>query len=253
MGIDAVASVAPSVCMAFYTETMKKPRLSRLEEQKLKKRLARQDYAKLYLILTEGTKTEPYYFEGFKKAVESCHPEILVEIIGVGKATTKLLEFADEFIEEFSVHNAELWLVTDKDDFQADHFNKLVSECLRRDKVKFLGNWWHAAWSNECFELWFVLHFSFYQAAATRTEYYKILKEQFRKHRLGSWKKNDPEIFRIMTCKGNPRLAIHYAKKLHKEKQGQIPSSVRPCTTVYALVEELARYLPADLKQRFFG
>lgn len=67
MGIDAVASAAPSVCMAFYTETMKKPRLSRLEEQKLKKRLARQDYAKLYLILTEGTKTKPYYFEGFKK------------------------------------------------------------------------------------------------------------------------------------------------------------------------------------------
>ncbi len=151
-----MASAAPSVCMAFYTETMKKPRLSRLEEQKLKKRLARQDYAKLYLILTEGTKTEPYYFEGFKKAVESCHPEILVEIIGVGKATTKLLEFADEFIEEFSVHNAELWLVTDKDDFQADHFNKLVSECLRRDKVKYLGNWWHAAGSNEGFELWFV-------------------------------------------------------------------------------------------------
>lgn len=232
---------------------MKKPRLSRLEEQKLKKRLQKQDYSKLYLIFTEGTKTEPYYFEGFKKAVEQNDSKILIEIVGVGKATTKLLEFADEFIEEFAVENAEIWLVTDKDDFQDSHFNKLVSECRKRDGKKYHANWWHAAWSNECFELWFVLHFSFYQAAATRTEYYRILKEQFRHLGLGKYEKNDPNIFLTLTKKGDPRLAIMYAKKLYQEKKSQIPSSAKPCTTVFELVEELARYLPADLKPRYFG
>lgn len=238
---------------ASYTGIMKKPRLTRLEEQKLKKRLQRQDYSRLYLIFTEGTKTKPYYFDGFKKVIEKQNPSILIEILGVGKATTKLLEFADEFIEEFQVENAEIWLVTDKDDFQDAHFNKLVTECGKRDGRKYLGNWWHAAWSNECFELWFILHFSFYQAAATRTEYYRMLKEQFVRLGLKKYEKNDPGIFLTLTTKGNPRLAIHYAKKLYEEKKGQVPSSAKPCTTVFRLVEELARYLPPDLKARYFG
>ncbi len=218
----------------------------------MKKRLHRQDYDKLYLIFTEGTKTEPYYFEGFKKAIENNTKQVLIEIVGVGKATTKLLEFADEFIEEFAIENAEVWLVTDKDDFQDTHFNKLVSECEKRDKRKYLNNWWHAAWSNECFELWFILHFSFYQAAATRNEYYRMLKTQFQKLGLKTYVKNDPNIFNLLSTKGNPQLAIHYAKKLYNEKKGQLPSIAKPCTTVFQLVEELARYLPKELQERYY-
>lgn len=236
-----------------YTEGMKKPRLSRLEENRMMKRLHDQDYQKLYLIFTEGTKTEPYYFEGFKKAIESTgRKSILIEVVGVGRATTQLLKAADEFIETFQIENAEVWLLSDKDEFPDSQFNELILQAKKRDREKFMNNYWHCGWSNECFELWFILHFSFYQAAANRNEYFRMLKEQFRKLKLGDYKKNSADIFRILTEYGNPKLALAYAKKLYREKERMNPSRAVPCTTVYQLVEELARYLPADLKARYF-
>lgn len=238
---------------AFYTESMKKPGLSRLEEQKMLKRLARQDYQKLYLIFTEGTKTEPAYFAGFKRAIEAnADARILIEIVGVGEATTKLMPFAIEFAEKYEIENAEIWLVSDKDDFPDAQFNAMVQQCARADGRKWKNNYWHAAWSNECFELWFLLHFSFYQAAASRQEYYRMLNAQFKKMGLGKYEKNADRLFEIMSEKGNPRLAIMYARKLYEEKKSLLPSRAKPCTAVYLLVQELARYLPSDLIKAFF-
>lgn len=232
---------------------MKKPGLNREEEEKLLAHLQKQDGRKLYLIFTEGTKTEPYYFEGFKRAVESRqNQEILIEIVGVGEATTKLLAFADRFIEKYRIRQARIWLVTDKDDFTDRSFDGLARQCLIRNRSLYLNNSWNCAWSNECFELWFILHFSFYQAAATRKEYYRMLREQFRKAGLKHYRKNLDDIFDLLIQYGSPRLAISCAKKLEKEKSSLPPSHSIPCTTVYRLVEELAQYLPADLKSAFF-
>lgn len=232
---------------------MKKPGLSKLEENKLKKRLARQDYKKLFVILTEGKKTEPNYFAGFKKAIESSGShDVIVEIIGVGEATVRLLPFADDFIEQFGLENAEIWLVTDKDDFPDAQFNELVRQCKKRNDKKHLNNYWHCAWSNECFELWFILHFSFYQAAVSRSEYFRLLNDQFRKLGLGKYEKNSDKIFDWLIQYGNPKLAIAYARKLYEEKKYLLPSKAKPCTTVFELAAQLARYLPPDLRQKFF-
>lgn len=232
---------------------MKKPGLSKLEEQKLIKRLQKQDYQKLYLIFTEGKKTEPYYFEGLKAAIEkNNHREILIEIVGVGEATIKLLDFAEEFIEKYNIQKAEIWLVTDKDDFPDHQFNTLVQQCQKRNLKEYQNNYWHCAWSNECFELWFILHFSFYSVAVSREEYFRILNNIFTKQKLGKYQKNEKNIFNILCKYGNPRLAIFYAEKLYKEKEDLSPSKAIPCTTVYQLVKELARYLPDELKTKFF-
>lgn len=205
------------------------------------------------MILTEGTKTEPYHFEGFKKAIESTGRKVvLIEIIGVGQATTKLLPFADELIEKYHLEKADIWLLTDKDDFPDDQFNQLVIQCVRRNRTCHLNNYWHCAWSNECFELWFILHFSFYQAAATREDYYCLLKEQFRKLGFTGYRKNSPDIFDLLVRYGSPKSAIRFARKLYEEKKSLSPAKALPCTTVYELVMELARYLPSDLKDRFF-
>ncbi len=232
---------------------MKKPGLSRKEEQKMKKRLHDQDYQKLYLIFTEGTKTEPLYFEGFKRAIESSgRKSVLIEIIGVGRATLQLMRAADEFIEDYSIENAEIWLLSDKDEFPDEQFNELIRQCRKRDSQKYRNNYWHAGWSNECFELWFLLHFSFYQAAASQNEYYRMLKNQFRKFGMKNYQKNSPELFDLLVRYGSPKYAISCAKKLWTEKEGLMPSKAVPCTSVFLLVEELARYLPPDLKTKFF-
>ena len=50
--------------------------------------------------------------------------------------------------------------------------------------------------------------------------------------------------------KGNPKLAIRYAKRIIKENEGRTPTEIAPGTKVYELVEELAKYLPGEEKIR---
>lgn len=54
-------------------------------------------------------------------------------------------------------------------------------------------------------------------------------------------------IFEILMEKGNPKLAIRYAKRIIKDGQGKTPTEIAPGTKVYELVEELAKYLPEGI------
>ena len=47
--------------------------------------------------------------------------------------------------------------------------------------------------------------------------------------------------------KGNPKLAIRYAKRIIRDGQGKAPAEIAPGTKVYELVEELAKYLPEGI------
>ena len=54
---------------------------------------------KRFYIFCEGEKTEPQYFEGFKKAIESYHMYrnlVFIEIHGVGKKTLSILKDAEK-------------------------------------------------------------------------------------------------------------------------------------------------------------
>jgi hypothetical protein len=58
-------------------------------------------------------------------------------------------------------------------------------------------------------------------------------------------------IFDILLQYGNPKLAIRYAKRIIEENKGKTPAMIAPGTKVYELVEELAKYLPEDIKVKF--
>ena len=51
--------------------------------------------------------------------------------------------------------------------------------------------------------------------------------------------------------KGDPKLAIRYAKRIIKDGEGKTPTEIAPETKVYELMEELAKYLPEEVKQIF--
>ena len=59
------------------------------------------------------------------------------------------------------------------------------------------------------------------------------------------------DIFNILIEKGNPKLAIRYAKRIIKDGEGKTPTEIAPGTKVYELVEELAKYLPEEVKNIF--
>ena len=96
-----------------------------------------------------------------------------------------------------------------------------------------------------------MLHFAYYTSNNHRTEYIKFLNAEFQKLGIGKYEKNRNDIFEILLRKGNPKLAIRYAKRLIKAGCGMTPTEIAPGTRVYALAEELAKYLPEEIKHIF--
>ena len=84
-------------------------------------------------------------------------------------------------------------------------------------------------------------------------EYITFLNEKFQALGVGKYQKNMRNIFDVLMEKGNPKLAIRYAKRIIKEEEGKTPTEIAPGTKVYELVEELAKYLPENEREFFIG
>ena len=112
---------------------------------------------------------------------------------------------------------------------------------------------YHTAWSNECIEFWFLLHFAYYTANNHRAEYITFLNDKFKELGIGKYQKNMQDIFEILLKHGNPKLAIRYAKRIIKDGAGKTPTEIAPGTKVYELVEELAKYLPEEVSDKIIS
>lgn len=183
---------------------------------------------KYYLIVCEGEKTEPNYFGMYQKLL----PKNVLDmsIIGEGAETIRVVERA--LIEKEKRVNDpinppydEVWAVFDKDDFPDQRFNEAVDLAQRND-VK-------AGYSNQAFELWYVLHFQRMDSQITRHAYFEILSG-----RLGSeYTKNDQFIPVKIRHEGDVRLAIRYAKDLKNLFKDTTPSGSWPSTHFFKLIE----------------
>lgn len=173
------------------------------------------------LIICEGEKTEPNYFINFEAF------GLEVKVKGTGKNTESLVEFASQYINEYD----EVWCVFDKDSFSSEQFN---NACQNAENLKM-----KLAYSNESFELWYLLHFYFYDHQIGREAYIskldKIFKSKFKKGYL----KNSEDTYTLLKKKQDD--AIKNAKKLEsiQDIPGSTPSSQSPVTKVHHLVEKL--------------
>ena len=102
---------------------------SRLQE-KMEKRKKKMDIPLLppYIyIISEATKTEPYYIGAIASKINEKYREystgerIVVE--GTGRNTKSLLEYARNTVDEKFPQAEEVWLMYDKDDFPLDNFD----------------------------------------------------------------------------------------------------------------------------------
>ena len=188
-------------------------------------------------IVCEGKKTEPNYIKALADEINkkffNYSQQKRVKIFGTGRNTKSLIEFAREKVEEDMPYAEFVWLVYDKDDFPKDNFdNTQFSAQNRTDKRKY-----KVAWSNECFELWLLLHFQNMDSDTGREHCVEILK----KH-VPHYRKNMKDIYAKL--KDKIPDAIKRAKKQYKEYDKKIsPSKMCPATRVFELVEELQKYL----------
>ncbi len=178
------------------------------------------------LILCEGEKTEPGYFKSFKLA------SVNVQVLGCGFNTYSLVDKARQIQEKAKKRNAaydQLWCVFDKDDFRLDQVNAAFV-LAKKEKIK-------VAFSNEAFELWYLLHFNYYDTAMSRTQYKAKLSGLMDK----TYKKNSTSIFDELRDKQAD--AIRNAEKLLSRYTPKNPGRDNPSTTVHLLVKELNKFL----------
>ena len=224
----------------------KKAGTKKWKKERLQEYLEMKQYR--YYIFCEGQQTEPNYFQGFKKLIEKnaiYRDMVLIEIEPCQAETVRVIGMAEDYVKKNEIQKGQVWCVYDKDSFPAEHFNGVEERVNSLNKINPELQY-HAAWSNECIEFWFLLHFAYYTANNHRTEYISFLNDKFKELGIGKYRKNMNDIFTILMEYGNPKLAIRYAKRIIKDGEGKTPTEIAPGTKVYELVEELAKYLPEN-------
>jgi len=183
------------------------PKKAGMEAWKKKRRLEYLEQKKYrYYIFCEGQQTEPQYFHGFKRFIEAnpvYKDMVLIEIEPCGAETMRVIGKAEEYVRANQIEAGQIWCVYDKDSFPKEHFHGVIerAESLNQasSKVRY-----HAAWSNECIEFWFLLHFAYYTSNNHRTEYIDFLNKKFVELKIGKYAKNMPNIFEILMNEGDP-------------------------------------------------
>lgn len=225
--------------------SLKPPKKSDLDKSWMK---ARRDKPKrlqpeYHLIVTEGTDTEPAYFGAMKDIINRAYPDrIQLNVHGAGDNTLSLFQKAKQMASASANGYRHVWVVYDTDDFPVEHINKTAQLCIDESTEEIT---YHAIWSNQCIELWFLLHFSFMQSDLHRSSYWPKLTEILTSQGLGGYKKNRADMYRILF----PYMdaAIANAQKLDKINEDKLPSAAAPGTKVYVIVEKLKPYLTESL------
>lgn len=210
-----------------------------IEEDKRAKRQAKLDKKRKvggrpqnvsFLIVCEGERTEPKYFESFIR--NRCSQVTEVRVEGEGRGTLSLVKQAIKIRDKSAKPYDRVWAVFDKDDFQ--DFNQAINYAKKHQI--------NCAWSNESFELWYYLHFQYLDTGISRSDYIQRIEREIRNRTndpsFRYEKKSDNNYFLINNY-GNMNHAITHAKRLCSNHRGNNYDSHLPCTKIHLLIDEL--------------
>ena len=191
------------------------------------RKIGTRDVRQRFLIVCEGKETEPNYFKSFRV------PRVVINVKGLGKNPSQIVESAKEFNNQEDYD--QVWCVFDRDSWTEKDFNNAITN------AKTQG--FEVAYSNEAFELWYILHFEFLNTGITRTKYLQKLNSLLGNSLPGKkYQKNSETIYEEILEK--QAIAIKNAEQLLKQYNPQNPAKDNPSTTVHLLVKELNRFIP---------
>lgn len=230
----------------------KNDRSSRGKEQSRganKRRESHLNQRLLVILACEDSKSSRYYFEA------------LFDLLKIDRTiTTTSCVFATHqhtnptgVLTDLKVHRTvtgktykdydHRWIVIDRDEERCgggghtlSDFNDALSQAENNKPPV------QVAWSNPCFEIWYLLHAQYRDAALTRDQLPALLKTQLG----GIYDKADRSIFGRLPS--DRKTACQRAKKLHLQAQqaGISPADSNPGTTVYELVELLEGLMASE-------
>ena len=208
------------------TKKQREAQIASLYSKKAARKEGSRDLIYSYLIVCEGTKSEPNYLSHFVSRRS--------KVIGADRSTMKLVE---ETLQRRDLGSYDqVWIVFDKDN--NEDFNEAIQAAMKNNlKV---------AWSNESFELWLCLHFIDLKSAVSRNQYIEILEREIRKYNpTFTYDKGADVMYDLLSEYGDENAAKHRASELRSFYQGQDYNSWNPCTTIDLLINllEKNRYL----------
>lgn len=189
-----------------------------------KRKVNTREIRQRFLIVCEGEKTEPSYFKRFRVPKNV----VIVDVQGLGENPSRLVSSAEELASQEDYD--QVWCVFDRDDWSPQDFNRAIAKAK---KLKY-----GVAYSNEAFELWYVLHFEFLNTGIPRKDYCKKLTTLMGK----KYEKNSPTIYDDLV--EHQSVAIKNAARLLSQYSPANPGKDNPSTTVHLLVQALTKFIP---------
>ncbi len=213
-------------------------------------------YRELMMIVCEDEGTEPYYFGKYKEYFDELFPNDTVMLIPIGTGRSSLgvvnraIEEKMNSFENYRKEVDEVWAVFDKDDHDKnatmkEHFSQAF-ENARNHNI-------NVAYSNECFELWLLLHLTDVSADHPIPRHsneeqgikglYELLEQEINKGRTPEtkvlYKHGDTAFVDMILKMNNEDAAIKRAEELDKNQGNKDPIDANPNTKVYLLVSRL--------------
>ena len=174
-----------------------------------------------FLIICEGEETEPNYFKSFRV------PKLVIDAKGLGVNPSQLVEKTKDLQNQDEYD--QVWCVFDRDSFPEQDFNNAIQSALKEG--------FNVAYSNEAFEIWYILHFQYLNTSIHRSRYRQKLTKL-----LGfEYEKNSESMYDILLDKQQD--AIKNSIRLLKENNAHSPARNNPSTTVHLLVQELNKFI----------
>lgn len=155
-----------------------------------------------------------------------------IDVKGTGMNTTSLVKYTQKTINHANKVYGQVWVVFDKDDYNDEQFDLAINNCN-----------YNVAWSNPNFEIWLLVHFKKVNRYISKDEVLQELDKAFQKNELGSYSKNDTNIFDKVTSNGKLDTAIKNCEYMEKINKGGQASQRNSMTKVYKIVDGLKEYL----------
>ena len=181
-----------------------------------------------FLIVCEGERTEPHYFECFRVPTR---PNVVPYVVGTGYNTVALVQEALKLRQEAIVEKKEydqVWCVFDRDSFPPEQFNAAL--------ILAANEGLQVAYSNEAFELWYLLHFNYYDTGISRQSYCDRLSSLLNH----PYAKKSATVYAELEA--HQGIAMRHARRLLSQYDPPEPVRDNPSTTVHLLVEQLLRF-----------
>lgn len=183
------------------------------------RRLNTRDVRKRFLIVCEGKRTEPNYFEGFRVPgkIEG----------GSERDPLRLVEIAIDWRTRKKDMYDQIWCVFDRDSVPAERFNRAL-ELAAKEGIE-------VAYSTPAIEFWFLLHYGFTDG----TQDVSGCTTRLERHLGRPYDRRDPTLYQVL----RPRCedAIRHAELLMDRYKPHRPADDNPSTKVHLLVRELLR------------